>query len=100
MRYNRDYGMLYYADIYSFEESLHSEMEKIVLFDEFGNKLTTGAIADASQVYISSGEFLASGETKKYTLMLFLEETGVNQDDQQGKKLKINLGVEAIQSIE
>lgn len=89
-------------DIYM--EIINNEFDrnaiKYVLFDEFGNKLTTGAIADASQVYISSGEYLASGETKKYTLMLYLEETGVNQDDQQGKKLKINLGVDAIQSIE
>ena len=34
------YGMLYYADIYSFEESLHSEMEKIVLFDELPDSWT------------------------------------------------------------
>ena len=34
------YGMLYYANIYSFEESLHSEMEKIVLFDEFPDSWT------------------------------------------------------------
>ena len=34
------YGMLYYADIYSFEESLHSEMEKIVLFNELPNLWT------------------------------------------------------------
>lgn len=32
--------MLYYANIYSFEESLHSEMEKIVLFDEFPDSWT------------------------------------------------------------
>ena len=34
------YGMLYYADIYSFEENLHSEMEKIVLFNELPNLWT------------------------------------------------------------
>lgn len=73
---------------------------KYVLFDEFGNKLTNGSIADAGQVYISGSEFLASGETKKYTLMLYLEETGNNQDNQQGKKMNITLGVEAIQTIE
>lgn len=27
------YGMLYYADIKTFEDNLHSEMEKVVLFD-------------------------------------------------------------------
>ena len=28
------YGMLYYADIKEFDKELHSEMEKVVLFDE------------------------------------------------------------------
>lgn len=28
------YGMLYYADIVSFEDALHSEMEKVCLFNE------------------------------------------------------------------
>ena len=32
--------MLYYAYIYSFEENLHSEMEKIVLFNELPNLWT------------------------------------------------------------
>lgn len=29
------FGMLFYADIKSFDDSLHSEMEKIILLDEF-----------------------------------------------------------------
>ncbi len=38
------YGMLYYAEIESFEEQLHSEMEKIALFDEFQGEWTYPAI--------------------------------------------------------
>ena len=34
------YGMLYYADIKTFEDSLHSEMEKVVLFDTLPADLT------------------------------------------------------------
>lgn len=34
------YGMLYYAEIQSFEGRLHSEMEQIELFDELPGKLT------------------------------------------------------------
>ena len=34
------FGMLYYADITMFEEKLHSEMEKVVLFDELPEKWT------------------------------------------------------------
>lgn len=34
------YGMLFYAEIESFEKELHSEMEKVVLFDELPEKWT------------------------------------------------------------
>ena len=34
------FGMLYYADIYSFEKELHSEMEKVELFDELPEQWT------------------------------------------------------------
>lgn len=34
------YGMLYFAEIKSFESELHSEMEKIILCDELPEKLT------------------------------------------------------------
>jgi len=34
------YGMLYYADISGFEQELHSEMEKVCLFDELPEALT------------------------------------------------------------
>ena len=34
------YGMLYFADITKFETELHSEMEKVVLFDELPTEWT------------------------------------------------------------
>lgn len=34
------YGMLYYADIKGFEKEIHSEIEKIVLFDELPSEWT------------------------------------------------------------
>lgn len=34
------YGMLYFADIYSFEEELHSEMESVLLFDALPEQWT------------------------------------------------------------
>ena len=34
------YGMLYYADIEAFEDELHSEIEKVVLFDELPDQWT------------------------------------------------------------
>lgn len=37
---DESFGMLYYAEIKSFEEELHSEMEKIVLLDAMPDKLT------------------------------------------------------------
>ena len=34
------FGMLYYADVYEFEEELHSEIEKIVITDELPREWT------------------------------------------------------------
>ena len=34
------YGMLYSADITGFDQELHSEMEKVCLFDELPEALT------------------------------------------------------------
>lgn len=34
------YGMLYFAKIKKFEEELHSEMEKVFLFDELPSEWT------------------------------------------------------------
>ena len=34
------YGMLYYADIEEFEDELHSEIEKVMLFDELPDQWT------------------------------------------------------------
>ncbi len=34
------FGMLYYAEIFSFEKELHSEMEQVCLFDKLPDKLT------------------------------------------------------------
>lgn len=41
------YGMLYFAEIKSFESELHSEMEKIMLCDELPEKLTCPLIQPA-----------------------------------------------------
>lgn len=34
------YGMLFYADIKEFDDELHSEMEKVILFDELPTEWT------------------------------------------------------------
>lgn len=34
------FGMLYEADVYKFEEELHSEIEKIIIMEEFPEKWT------------------------------------------------------------
>ena len=38
------YGMLYFADISGFEQELHSEMEKVCLFDKLPEALTYSEI--------------------------------------------------------
>lgn len=38
------YGMLFFADIKEFDDELHSEIEKIVLFDELPSEWTYPSI--------------------------------------------------------
>lgn len=88
-----------YIDIYM--DVIDNEFEngsvKYILFNDKEEKISKGSINDVGSIKINEKEYLKSGDNRKYTLMLWLEENGENQDHEKGKKLKINLGVEAIQ---
>lgn len=53
------------------------------LYDSNGNKLTTGGIPSNGKILMTSDVFLKSGETKDFTVLLWLMETRENQDDEQ-----------------
>lgn len=46
------FGMLYYADIFSFEKELHNEIEKVFFFDELPEELTYPDIQPVMIEYI------------------------------------------------
>ena len=53
------------------------------LYEQNGNKVASNAIPKEGKVLLASNVFLKSGETKSYTVILWLKETGENQNIQQ-----------------
>lgn len=53
------------------------------LYDANGNKITTGGLPSNGKILMTSDMFLKSGETKDFTVLLWLMETRENQNDEQ-----------------
>ena len=53
------------------------------IYDENNNKIGVKAIPSSGRVLISSNEYLKSGETKSYKVLIWLNETGKNQNSEQ-----------------
>lgn len=53
------------------------------LYDANGNKITTGGLPSSGKILMTSNVFLKSGETKDYTVLLWLMETKENQNNEQ-----------------
>jgi len=56
---------------------------RYALYDSNGNKITTGGIPSSGKILMTSDIFLKSGETKDFTVLLWLMETRDNQDNEQ-----------------
>lgn len=93
-----DQNVSIYMDVYK-NEFVDNSI-KYALFDNNGTKLSEGYANGINNILIGNNYFISSGIKRKYTLMLWLNETGENQDDQMGKKVGINLHVEAIQNLD
>ena len=72
---------------------------KYKLFDDNGNAVSTGYVNGTNNIKIANSKYLGHGKKQKYTVMLWIQENGENQDDEKGKNLKITLSVNAIQTI-
>ena len=53
------------------------------LYDSSGNKITTRGFPVEGRILIASDIFLKSGETKSYVVLIWLTETGENQNEEQ-----------------
>lgn len=53
---------------------------KFALYDSNNKKISTGSIPTSGQILIASNDYLKSGETKNYTVLIWLQENNRNQD--------------------
>ncbi len=53
------------------------------LYDASGNKMDTGGFPTTGKILVASNIFLKSGETKDFTILLWLMETKENQNNEQ-----------------
>lgn len=53
------------------------------IYDENGNKMNSGSISKEGKVLMTSDVYLKSHESKPFTVLIWLKETGENQDDEQ-----------------
>ena len=66
---------------------------KYIIFNEKGQKITTGDVPSTGTVTLASDMYLEATGTAKYTLIIWLNNTGYNQNSEMGKKIvgKINI---------
>lgn len=70
------------------ENEFISDHLRYALYDSNGNKINTGGISKDGKVLMTSGIFLKSGGTKDFTVLLWLQETFENQNNEQDCSFK------------
>lgn len=58
---------------------------KFSLYDSNNNKIATGSIPSSGEVLMISNDYLKSGSTNYYTVLIWLQENNMNQDHEQNK---------------
>lgn len=66
---------------------------KYIVFNEKGQKITMGSAPSEGKVTIASDMYLEATGTAKYTMILWLDNMGYNQNSEMGKRIvgKINI---------
>lgn len=66
---------------------------KYAIYNEKGLKITEGYVPKEGKITMLSDIYLSAKGTAKYTLMVWLDNTGYNQNDEMGKRIvgKINI---------
>ena len=68
-----------------------------VLYDSDNNKIAKGWIPKVGKVLMSSNIYLKSGETKNFTVLIWLQENNQNQDYEQGNTFVGGFDIDARQ---
>lgn len=69
---------------------------KYILFDSNGGKLATGSIQKTGNVQVINNLYLRNNTTGNYTIMIWLEDNGTDQNIEQGKTFNGKIVVNAI----
>jgi len=66
---------------------------KYAIFNEKGDRIASGTVPKQGKVTLASNMYLEATGTAKYTLILWLDNTGYNQNGEMGKTItgKINI---------
>lgn len=66
---------------------------KYAIYNDKGQKMSSGNVPKTGKVTIASNMYLAAVGTAKYTLIIWLDNTGYNQNSEMGKTItgKINI---------
>lgn len=68
-----------------------------ILYDSDNNKIVKGWIPKVGKVLMSSNIYLKSGETKNFTVLIWLQENNQNQDYEQGNTFVGGFDIDARQ---
>lgn len=110
----KDPGYDTYEDVYrnnfavsssgTLEQTITIEMEvknnefrensiKYAIYNDKGQKIANGNIPKTGKVTLASDMYLAAIATAKYTLMIWLDNTGYNQNSEMGKTITGKLNI-------
>jgi hypothetical protein len=66
---------------------------RYAIFNEAGNRITSGYVPKEGKVTLATNMYLSATGTAKYTLIIWLDNTGYNQNGEMGKSIsgKINI---------
>lgn len=79
------------------ENEFANDSLKYSLYNSNGEKISVGTIPSSGKVLMKSGDYLKSGETNNYTVLIWLQENNMNQDYEQGKSFVGGFDITATQ---
>lgn len=73
---------------------------KYALYNSSGNKITTGDVVTAGDVVLLDNVLINAKESAEYTLVLWLQESGEQQNIDEDKRLTATIVAELVQNIQ
>lgn len=70
---------------------------KYSLYNSKGRELSNGIVPKEGTITLASNMFLSHGDTAQYTLLIWLDETGYNQNFEMGNTFSGKINIRAVQ---